>query len=275
MPRPIRPHRTATAGCVLAFAAFCASLADTARAQGFALYVSPPRFEIQAKPGETRRELVGLHHAGREPGRYRVYTADWQLRADDGIDFSEALSADSCRPWVAIERRELAIKPNGRYRFRFEVSPPADAAPRECRLALMIEGLDPAKFTGDRLNIPISGRIGVIVYVAIGDVAPNLAVRAGGVKKEATGFVPALEVTNTGNAHGRLGGFLTGTDANGRQIDLAPDESPILPGRTRTILLRPVAMDGAKPPEIRYPLTVKGTLEWGKSKQDIDLRFAP
>jgi hypothetical protein len=244
-------------------------------AQGFAVYVSPPRFEIRAKPGETRREVVEFHHAAREPGHYRVYTTDWQLKADDSIDFSETLAADSCRPWLAIERRELTIKPNGRHRFRFEITPPPDAPPRECRVALMLEGQDPARFAGDRLDIPVSGRIGVIIYVAVGDVSPNLAVRAGGTRKQGDSLLPALEVTNTGTAHGRLGGFLTGTDAAGKKFDLAPDESPILPGRTRAILLHIVTMDGSKPPEVSYPLTVKGTLEWGKNKQEIDLRFAP
>jgi hypothetical protein len=41
------------------------------------------------------------------------------------------------------------------------------------------------------------------------------------------------------------------------------------------ILLQPVNDDGKKPPAIQYPLTVKGTVEWGKNREPMDLRFEP
>ena len=96
-----------------------------AAAQGFAAYISPPRFELQPVPGETLRQVVEIQHVGREKGNYRIYTNDWVFNADNSVTFSDALAADSCRPWVAIERRELAIEPGARYRYRFEITPPA------------------------------------------------------------------------------------------------------------------------------------------------------
>ena len=54
------------------------------------------------------------------------------------------LRPGSCRPWVAIDRSDLTIPGGGRARFRFEVTPPADAPTGECRFALMIEGDEPA-----------------------------------------------------------------------------------------------------------------------------------
>ena len=45
--------------------------------------------------------------------------------------------------------------------------------------------------------------------------------------------------------------------------------------RSRTIALRRFAEGGKKPPEIRFPLTVKGNLEWGKQREPLDLRFDP
>lgn len=249
--------------------------AAQAGAQGLAAYASPSRFEVTGVPGETRRHVVEIHHAGRDTGRFRIYTNDWDYLSDRSLKFSDVLEPGSCRPWVAIERRELSVPPNGRYRFRFEVTPPAGTPPGECRFAIMIEGADPARVVQEGLTFPISGRLGVIVYVAIGEAAPRLAVGEARVAVREGERLPVLDVTNSGNAHGRLEGFLTAKDAAGREFEIAPEDLPILPGRKREIALREVVTDAKAPPAIRYPLVVKGTLEWGKSREAVELRFVP
>lgn len=258
-----------------AWAVGAACLPAMAHAEGFAVFLSPSRFSFAAVPGQAHREVLELHHVGLETGRYRLYTNDWEFQKDYSVRFSDALAPDSCRPWVALERRELTIAPNAKYRFRFEVTPPPGTPARECRFALMVEGLDTAKFQRENLSFPVAGRIGVIVYVRVGDAAPKLTIAPGGVQSREGMKLPVLTVTNSGNAHGRLDGFLTGIDATGASLELAPETDPILPGMRRDIPLRPVAEGKAAPPAIRYPLTVKGTVEWGESRQTLDLRFAP
>jgi hypothetical protein len=80
-----------------------------AAAQGFAAYVSPPRFEIGIEPGQRSRQVVEIQHVGRQEGAYRFYTADWTLAADYSVNFQTELAPNSCRPWVAIERKELTF----------------------------------------------------------------------------------------------------------------------------------------------------------------------
>ena len=41
--------------------------------------VSPPRFELTAKPGETQRQVVEIMNADVQPATYRMRTADWTL----------------------------------------------------------------------------------------------------------------------------------------------------------------------------------------------------
>jgi hypothetical protein len=84
-----------------------------------------------------------------------------------------------------------------------------------------------------------------------------------------------IDVRNTGNAHGRLEGFVNGTDASGARLEMAPADLPILPGETRSIGLMPVVEDGKQAPEVRFPLTVKGNLDWGKNRLPLDASFAP
>ena len=87
--------------------------------------------------------------------------------------------------------------------------------------------------------------------------------------------VPVLAMENTGSATGRVEGFMTGKDASGREFELAPEDAPILPGRTREIALREDVEQGKTAPPIRYPLSVKGTLEIGRSRAPVELRFNP
>ncbi len=240
-------------------------------AQGFAAYITPPRFEVKVTPGQPLRQVFEIQHVGQFKGGYRIYTNDWAFQPDNSVVFTDELAPDSCRPWVAIERRELTLEPGTRYRFRFEINPPAATTPKECRFAIMVEGLDPAKS-----GVDVGGRIGVIVYATVGDAAPVLNLTATRVAKSREGkHVALLDVRNSGNAHGRLEGYVNATDAAGQQLEMAPADIPIMPGETRSVALAPVVGEGKTAPEVRFPLTVKGTLEWGKNRLPLDASFAP
>lgn len=256
------------------WAAVLALAPVVAQAQGFAAYITPPRFVVQATPGQPLRQVLEIQHVGQLKGNFRIYTSDWTLNADNSVTFNEALAADSCRPWVAIERRDLVIEPGARYRYRFEITPPPDTPARECRFAIMIEGLDATRAQGT-LDLPVSGRIGVVVYASVGNAAPQLEIRATRVAVVNGRPTAVIDVRNGGNAHGRLEGFVNGTDATGKRFEMAPADQPILAGETRTVAIRPVADEGKPAPEIRFPLVIKGKLEWGKNQLPLDASFAP
>ncbi len=246
----------------------------TGQAQGFAAYITPPRFEVQVTAGQSLRQVIEIQHVGQQKGNFRIYTSDWTLNADNSVTFSEALAADSCRPWVAIERRDLVIEPGARYRYRFEITPPPGTTARECRFAIMVEGLDAAQARGN-LNMPVSGRIGVVVYAAIGGAAPRLELVGTKVSMVDGKPTPVVEVRNRGNAHGRLEGFLNGTDATGERFEMAPADLPILAGEVRAVTINPVAEEGKPAREIRFPLTIKGNLEWGTNRLPLDASLTP
>ncbi|MFT3898359.1 MAG: hypothetical protein QM719_11820 [Thermomonas sp.] len=251
----------------LLFAA-CALFASAVSAQGFSAVVSPPRFEDAAKPGTTYRNVVEIDNVSNASAHFTVKTADWILMPDGGVQFSDALTADSCRPWVGIEAADITLPANGKRRYRFEVQVPADAPRRECRFALLIEG-DPEPVT-DGISIPVSGRIGVVVYLSIGDAAPRLAVAGQRVAKVDGRDVPVLQVRNDGDAHGRLEGFIDGIDADGHRHAFVPSTLPILPGETRDIALQPQPDDPkSAPPTLRFPVKLQGRLDSGTQRIDI------
>ncbi|RZL64360.1 MAG: hypothetical protein EOP81_09030 [Variovorax sp.] len=250
-------------------------LACPAAVAQFALAVSPPRFELTGTPGTPLRNVIELSQVDVRPGNYTVRTADWTFKPDGSVEFAEPLAPDSCRPWVAIERKELTVAPGRPYRYRFEITPPAGTAPMECRFAILIEGKEQS--AGPGVPIGLSARVGVIVYVAIGGVKPALSVVGSAVQQVNGQPVPVLKVRNDGTAHGRLSGFLNGTDVGGTSLEFTAATSPILPGETRDIALsatRPGNIDAQV--QMRFPVTVRGRLEWGESgSTPVDLRFVP
>jgi hypothetical protein len=258
------------------FAAMALVAATTgAMAQGFSASVSPPRAELQAAPGQTVRQILDIQQASLQPGRFRLYTTDWTYGRDNTVAFANELAPGSCRPWVALERRELTVPGNARHRFRIEINVPADAPVGECRFAVMVEGMDSYKAEAGALTLPVNGRIGVIFYVAVGDGRPQLSVlahRAVTVNQQ-----PALQldVRNAGNATGRFDGVLSGTDAAGQRLDFAPANGPILPGETRTIALTPLVEPGKPLPIWRLPLALRGALDVGTQRLPLELTFAP
>jgi hypothetical protein len=253
-------------------AALAACAASQAGAQGFAALVTPPRVELTAKPGDRLRQVIEITNAAPRAAKYNLKTADWTLDANGAVAFQESLPAGSCRPWVAIEARQISVAAGGKHRYRFEVAPPADAPAGECRFAILIEGDEQTVQTPGGPTFPVSGRLGVIVYVMLGGAQPNLEVVATRVAggDEA---LPVLMVKNTGTAHGRLAGFLSGTDASGKKIEFTPSTLPILPGETRAISLAPYR-EGDEPLKISYPITIRGKLEWGDQTAPFEKSFA-
>lgn len=269
--------RLMTASAVAFAALLGALLAGVSHAQSFSAVVSPPRFEVAVQPGKTIRQVIEITQASNEKGTYRIYTNDWTIGADGNAVFADDLAPNSCRPWVSLERRELTIAANAKMRFRFEITPPADASSTECRFAIMIEGAEQVVKATGAMSFPVSGRVGVVVYAGVGDAAPKLEISQNGTRMVDGMMVPVLNIKNTGNAHGRAMGFLKGTDPQGLRIDFLPEPLPILPGQTRDIALVPQA-EGVAVVKFAYPLNVKGEIEWSDSlngkKTQIDFRYA-
>ena len=251
--------------CVFAMSIQCA-------AQGFAALVSPPRVTTGIKPAQTTRQVLEITQVGPTPGKFRIYTNDWRLNPSGSVEFFDDIQPGSCRPWVALERREITVPGNGKSRFRFEITPPVDAPASECRFAIMVEGLDTSTVSPGGLSFPVSGRIGVIVYAGMADTAPALDIISRDVSKDVA-KTPLLQVRNSGSAHGRIEGFLSGTDAKGLKLEFTPSSMPILPGETRSIALTANVEGSQEASPVSYPITIKGVLEWGGKRSPFEHTF--
>jgi len=226
--------------------------------------------ELRAEPGKTLRQVVEINNVSTAPSPLSVQTAEWRYGSDGSLLFDNALAEGSCRPWVAIEARELTLGSSARKRFRFEVAVPSDAPIQECRFALLFEGAPEAV---GNLAVPVSGRIAVIVYVTVGGIAPRLDLERIGTSTTEGRRLPSVTVTNRGTGTTRLEGFVSGRDAQGRELVLVPQNFPVLPGQTRTIVLVPDVPGGEAAPVIAYPVKLSGRLEWAGESLKIDQRI--
>ncbi|MGB0845915.1 MAG: hypothetical protein ACPGSM_04280 [Thiolinea sp.] len=239
------------------------------QAAGFSAAVSPPRYEINGSAGQVTRQVLEIFNMSNADEQYSVRTSDWSLKGSN-LTFSDALLPGSCRPWVRLERRKITVRKTGKRKMRFEVHVPEGVTQRECRFALMIEGVSPAaNKVGNNLNLPVNGRLAVIVYLAIGGAEPQLQIKT--IKLQSgKSFV---QVSNKGNAHGRLQGTLAGVDGSGKALDFSVSSMPIMPGETRLLELTPHLNGKRHQTPVRAPLSLKGDLYWSKGAFAIDKKL--
>jgi fimbrial chaperone protein len=249
-----------------------------AQGAGFAVSASPARFELSAKPGERVGQVFELSNLDGAATEVGIRTLDWTYSEDGKLAFHDELRPGSCRPWVALERKALKIGGKDKRVFRFQIDVPKDAPRGECRFMLAVEGVTPAYqaalVAGNaNLSIPVNGRLALAVYVAVGGAEPRLELS----KVEMQDFDgrrrPVVVVRNTGDAHGRLEGALDGKDADGKELEIVPEGTPILPGQTRVLPLSVRAESGKAAPAVNYPLLTSGVLDWDKGSFKIEARF--
>jgi len=247
---------------------FC-SFATSARAE-FDVAVSPPRFELKGEAGGIVREVLSVNNGSGQPGQFTVKSADWWLDDKKQVQYNEdAPKGDSCRSWIRLERREITVAPHGTRNFRFEVHVPKGIKAGECRFALLVSG-EAMKYsdkTGrQQIQMPLVGRIGIIVYVTVGDARPVLRLVRLYVDMVDRKILPFAVFQNTGNAHGRVFGSLETKDAKGQTVELVAAQDVILPKDERAISLNPVDFskgDSRKPEfNLSPPMHVRGKLQF-------------
>ncbi|NOR40088.1 MAG: hypothetical protein GQ537_02620 [Gammaproteobacteria bacterium] len=243
-------------------------------AEGFSVLVAPPRFELQANPGDTVRDHVEITNPGDSPITFLMRTADWDMTEEGKTTFyPPELQPGSCRPMVRIERHKIRLPAKGKKRYRFQIELPEDALPGECRVALLIESPpeDAVQAKASSLTLPIRGRIAIVIYIAIGGAKPDLEISGMGLELHGEKPRPVIIVKNTGNAHGRTAGYVEATDATGKRFDFEITPLPVLAGQTRRIPLYQPTIDDRTPDDFTPPLELSaGALEWGDSSTKIE-----
>ena len=247
-------------------------------AAGFDASVSPPNFELNAQPGQVIRQVINITNMAEETSIFAIHTEDWWFQENGEVKYHAGEpTAYSCRPWTRIERHKIRIPAKRDRPYRFEMHVPADAKPGACRFALIVGG-DPDKplttNIAKNVSMPIVGRIGVIVYLTIGDAKPKMRLQQISMEPYDNKLIPLALFHNEGNAHARPSGVLEGVDATGKEVELWVSPIPVLPGQTRNIPLFPIEWSSGSAKELKAtlhpPIKVKGVIEWQGDKLQLD-----
>lgn len=262
-----------------AIAVLLCNFSHGAQAASFEIGVAPSRFEVTVVPGQRLGQSLDIYNVGAGAAEVSLRTIDWSFSEDGKLEYHDELKAGSCRPWVTLERRTLKIAARGKSSFRFQIDVPRDTPRGECRLMLAIEGVEPAykaliEGGSASLSLPVSGRIAVPIYAAIGGAQPQLELLRVDSQVVSGKRRPYVIVINRGDAHGRLEGDIEATDRSGRRLILSPDGTPILPGQTRRMDLN-VRTEDSKPgaADLVYPLQLDGLIEWDRGAFKINARL--
>ncbi len=250
-----------------------AALLVASDAGSFAGLVSPPRFELKAKPGEVLKEVLEIGNDTSVADEFAVSTADWTLNAKGGVEFARPLDASEaaargCASSGAPSRCSRGACASTASRCTCPRTLPRRSAASRSWSRRPPESMP--EITAGNIQFPLSGRIGVIVYISVGDVAPKLELRDVGMKEFNGRITPAATFYNSGKRHGRPEGVLEGKDASGKSFEFVVSPFPILPGETRAVALWAQEGPDKKTPVIAYPLRLRGTIEWDGGKQSID-----
>lgn len=250
-------------------------------AQASLAAVSPARFELNSSPGQRVAQVLDIYNPSSKTASYSIRSSEWFYDDFGRSSYSDDLKEGSCRPWLKLERRKVTIAPQQRRRFRFEFHIPEDVAHQECRLALFIESDERAEVApSGGMNLPVKGRIAVIVYLGVGDVSPKLQVQ--GVRRLQDGSY-AIVTMNKGTATGRLASELRAVDVDGKDYDAGVSSSPVLPGQRRLLPLNfvepmtPVMKrNGRKPQAVmpNFPVQLSGRIYAGGTVVPVKVRLS-
>jgi hypothetical protein len=260
----------------LSAAAALLATGSLAHAAGFSAGISPSKFELRARAGQTLRDTISIMNPAEDAEDYQFRTADWRLSDSGSVEFIEDELLDgSCRPWVKLERKALRINPGAQRNYRFEIHVPEDAPTGLCRFAILVEPAEAFNTTvgsgESAINVPIVGRYAIVTYVTIGDAAAEIELVGIGTQNVSGQRLPAVTLRNTGNTYDRAFGNLTSTDFRGERVRLVPSSFPVLPGRTESLPMVPdVGPTEVGTVSLTYPLRLIGEIEIGGNVIPID-----
>lgn len=239
-------------------------------AGNFSAIVSPTRFEAEVKSGRSYRDIIEITNNSNTTSIYNIKTNDWNFSNGYDLVYQDELSENSCRPWVVLESNQITIAPGATKRFRFEVQVPENSKPIECKFVILVEGNEPFIAKGN-VSVPVSGRVGVITYLAVDGAKPDLKLLDIFAEKDGNAPKISLKFKNEGNAHGRLLGFVNITDANGNKYSSTPSTMPILSGEERIANLNPLPKNKDEaPPVLLFPVKLEGKIYWNGGELKID-----
>ncbi len=155
-----------TSVCLSAFGLF----PNVAQAQ---VGVSPLVIQSKARRGQAQG-MITIKNTGNTSKRVRLYAQPFTYSRDTGFQTLKS-SPNDLTPYLQFSPRELTIPPRTQRRVRLYTRMPPNLPEQELRAVVFNETLKRVKDSNGN-NVALKTRIGVTVFVANGNTAPELKV---------------------------------------------------------------------------------------------------
>jgi hypothetical protein len=217
-------------------------LAPAAHAQEVSLVVSPPRFDIEGKPGETIQKTVKITNNDKDRELIiKAFAIDFIVTDDAGTPIRVTTSASGrylASPWFTLEKTEFTIAPKATEQILVMITVPKDALPGGHYAGIFFE---PVPSRGGATTISYtSAQVGSLFGITVpGDIKYDALIKSFTTKTKLSEFGPIefnAVIENQSDTHIRPSSKIVIQDMIGRTLaDVPLDEVNIFPFTTRTL----------------------------------------
>ncbi len=211
-------------------------------AQDVAIVVSPPRFDIEGKPGDIIQKNIKITNNDTERELIlRAFPIDFIVQDDAGTPIKVDESASGrylSSPWFTLERSEIVIPPKVTEQIVIIITIPKDALPGGHYTGVFFE---PLQSRGQKSTVSYtSSQVGSLFGITVaGDIKYDALIKEFSTKSKLSEFGPiefTATIKNQSDTHIRPVSTIEIHDMLGRKVEsLKPDELNIFPFTSRTI----------------------------------------
>ncbi len=213
-----------------------------AHAQDVSLVVSPPRFDLEAKPGETIQKTIKITNNSSDTELIlKAFPLDFIVQDNLGTPVKVTQSASGrylASPWFTLERSELTIAPKATEQVVVIIEVPSTALPGGHYAGVFFE---PTQSKGAKNTVSYTtAQVGTLFNLNVpGDVKFEAVIKAFKTKDQLYEFGPIdfeAVIENQSDTHIRPTSKIVIHDFIGRKLlDLPLDELNIFPFTSRTL----------------------------------------
>lgn len=206
------------------------------------LVVSPPRIDLEGKPGETLQQIVKITNSNSSDSvTVKAFAVDFIVQDDQGTPIQVTESASGrylASPWFTLDQTEFVISAKQTIQLVVLIAVPKDALPGGHYAGVFFQ---PIAGKGEAKTVSYTAQqIGSLFGITVaGDIKYDALIKDFRVKNSLSEFGPidfTAVIENQSDTHIRPTTSIVIHDMIGRQLaDLKLDELNIFPFASRTL----------------------------------------
>lgn len=197
---------------------------STVHAQDISLVVSPPRTDLEIKPGETLQKTIKVTNTSETELILSAVPIDFIVTDDAGTPIkvtTEASGRFLASPWFTLETSELVVPPKDTAQLTVVITAPQDALPGGHYAGIFFE---PKERKGEKKTVSYTtAQVGSLFALNVaGDINYDAVIKDFSVKNYLSEFGPidfTLTLENQSDTHITPESSIKITDMLGRSVE--------------------------------------------------------